>query len=43
VYDITNRSSFNHVYSWLKDCKELAPKSCHLVLVGNKLDLEDKY
>ena len=29
-------------YHWLKDCKELAPKSVLLVLIGNKTDLEDQ-
>ena len=42
VYDITKEESFEHIQSWLKDCKDLAPKTVLLVLVGNKTDLEDQ-
>ena len=42
VYDITNEESFEHIKQWIKDCKDLAPKSVQLVLIGNKTDLEDK-
>ena len=42
VYDITNEESFEHIKQWIKDCKDLAPKSVQLVLIGNKIDLEDK-
>ena len=42
VYDITNEESFEHIRQWIKDCKDLAPKSVQLVLIGNKSDLEDK-
>jgi small GTP-binding protein len=39
VYDITNRESFNHIQSWIEDCKSQSPKTVILVLVGNKSDL----
>ena len=42
VYDITKDETFEHIQSWLKDCKDLAPKTVLLVLVGNKTDLEDQ-
>ena len=42
VYDITKEETFEHIQSWLKDCKDLAPKTVLLVLVGNKTDLEDQ-
>ena len=42
VYDITKEESFQHIESWLKDCKELAPDTVILVLIGNKSDLEDQ-
>ena len=42
VYDITNEESFEHIKQWIKDCKDLAPKSVQLVLIGNKIDLENK-
>ena len=41
VYDITNEESFQHIKEWIKDCKDLAPKTVQLVLVGNKSDLEE--
>ena len=42
VYDITSRDSFNHVKSWIEDCKNTCPKTVFMVLVGNKIDLVDK-
>ena len=42
VYDITKEESFEHIQSWIKDCKELAPRTVLLVLIGNKTDLEDQ-
>ena len=41
VYDITSEESFHHIQEWIKDCKDLAPKTVQLVLVGNKSDLEE--
>ena len=42
VYDITKEDSFLHIQNWLHDCKELAPRTVILVLIGNKTDLEDQ-
>ena len=42
VYDISNRSTFDNIKSWVEDCKRLSPKTVLLILVGNKIDLEDK-
>ena len=42
VYDITNKNSFQNVKSWIEDCKKQSPKSVFLVLIGNKVDLEDR-
>ena len=42
VYDITKEESFEHIQTWLKDCKDLAPKTVLLVLIGNKTDLEEQ-
>ena len=42
VYDITNRNSFQNVKSWIEDCKKQSPKTVFLVLIGNKVDLEDR-
>ena len=41
VYDITNRESFANVSTWIKDVQNNAPKTITLVLVGNKVDLND--
>ena len=42
VYDITNRSTFDNIKLWVEDCKKLSPKTVLMVLVGNKIDLENK-
>ncbi len=39
VYDITKRSSFENISSWLNDLKQLADKECVIALIGNKLDI----
>ena len=40
VYDITNEESFKSVKQWINDCQSLASTNIHLVLVGNKIDLQ---
>lgn len=42
VYDVTDRNSFNHVPMWLKEVEENAEKDCLIMLVGNKMDLNDQ-
>ena len=42
VYDITNEESFQHIQAWIKDCRDLAPRTVQLILIGNKTDLEDQ-
>lgn len=39
VYDITNRSSFEHVTGWLAQVHEHSHENLVLILVGNKCDL----
>ena len=41
VYDVTCRSSFHSVKDWIKD-SELHDSGFEKILVGNKIDLEDK-
>ena len=41
VYDITNRETFDEVSKWLTDIKESNPYNTNIILIGNKLDLED--
>lgn len=38
VYDITRRSTFDHLDRWLSSIRELASPHAVIVLVGNKLD-----
>ena len=42
VYDITNRNSFLNIQSWLDDIQKQCPKTVLLILVGNKIDLNDE-
>lgn len=39
VYDITRRSSFNHLASWLTDARTLTSPNTVIMMVGNKADL----
>ena len=41
-YDITKKESFDNVTSWIEDCKTQCYKSVHMVLVGNKTDLNER-
>ncbi|KAI8989307.1 small GTPase rab11-3 [Pilobolus umbonatus] len=41
VYDITRRSSFEHVTQWLNELREHTDDYIPLVLIGNKVDLGD--
>jgi small GTP-binding protein len=40
VYDITNMSSFDQLAEWLNDLQTLSAPNAHILLVGNKADLE---
>jgi len=42
VYDITVKESFTHTDQWFKETEDLRRKDAILVLVGNKIDLEEK-
>ena len=42
VYDITNKQSFEDVQIWIKDCKKNTTNNILFVLIGNKIDLDDK-
>jgi hypothetical protein len=41
VYDTTRRGTFNHLTSWLTDCRMFANPNTVIMLIGNKIDLED--
>jgi len=40
VYDITRRSTYNHLNSWLTDAKNLTNPNTVIFLIGNKSDME---
>ena len=42
VYDITRRTTYDHVYQWLCDLKENADKGVISTLIGNKKDLLER-
>ena len=42
VYDVSNLESFNNLSVWLKEIKNNSNKDPEIVLVGNKIDLEDR-
>jgi small GTP-binding protein len=43
VYDVTNRESFQNVHKWLDECREHGNPLMTIILIGNKVDLEDRY
>jgi len=42
VYDVTDRTSFQHVRGWMQEIEKYAGDSCNRLLVGNKCDLHSK-
>uniref|UniRef100_A0A915LXU2 Ras-related protein Rab-14 n=1 Tax=Meloidogyne javanica TaxID=6303 RepID=A0A915LXU2_MELJA len=40
VYDVTRRSTYNHLSSWLSDAKTLTNPNTIIFLIGNKSDME---
>eukprot|EP00056_Hartaetosiga_gracilis_P019607 m.15105 g.15105 ORF g.15105 m.15105 type:complete len:213 (-) comp7806_c0_seq2:152-790(-) len=42
VYDISRRSTYNRLQTWLNDCRALTNPNTVIILIGNKSDLEDK-
>merc|ERR1711990_1204661 len=42
VYDITRRSTFNHLTSWLTDARNLTNPNTVIMLIGNKCDLAEQ-
>ena len=41
VYEIDNKKSFENIPKWIEECKNNAPKTALMILIGNKRDLED--
>ena len=42
VYDITRKESFDNVTKWAEQLKSAADKNLTIIIVGNKVDLEDQ-
>ena len=42
VFDVTNRASYNHILSWLREIRERGSKNVKIMLIGNKCDLESR-
>jgi Ras-related protein Rab-2A len=42
VYDVTRRETFEHLQTWLDDCKENSNMNMSILLIGNKCDLADR-
>lgn len=42
TFDITNKSSFLSLPTWLSDIKDKIPENAFIIVAGNKLDQESK-
>ena len=42
VYDITSRKSFDNVDKWIEEIKEKIPNYIKLLVIGNKIDLNEQ-
>ena len=42
MYDITSESSFKNVSKWIRNIKENAVETVKVLLIGNKVDLENE-
>ena len=42
VYDVTRRATYNHLTSWLTDARNLTNPNTVIVLIGNKVDMEEQ-
>eukprot|EP01105_Mastigella_eilhardi_P016451 TRINITY_DN3761_c0_g1_i2.p1 TRINITY_DN3761_c0_g1~~TRINITY_DN3761_c0_g1_i2.p1 ORF type:complete len:206 (-),score=48.71 TRINITY_DN3761_c0_g1_i2:90-707(-) len=40
VYDITRKDTFEHLATWLDDCRRYSSQNITIMLIGNKCDLE---
>jgi len=41
VYDISRRETFEHVPSWLEDCRKYSSANIVVMLIGNKCDIAE--
>lgn len=41
IYDITDTRSYERIKNWIRELQEVLKGSASLIIVGNKVDLED--
>jgi GTPase SAR1 family protein len=41
VFDVTDPNSFKNVDAWLEDVRQYARKGVNIMIVGNKIDLQE--
>jgi len=42
VFDLTRRETFEHLASWLEDCRKYSSSDITIILIGNKCDLDQR-
>jgi small GTP-binding protein len=42
IFDVTNRESFENIHLWMEQIRSISNKSVYLMLVGNKIDLNNR-
>ena len=43
MFDVTNKESFEHISNWCKEIKEKSKSDIEILIVGNKIDLPNRY
>ena len=43
MFDVTNKESFEHISNWCKEIKEKSKNDIEILIVGNKIDLPNRY
>jgi small GTP-binding protein len=41
AFDVTSEDSFDAIHVWIKQIREAAPENVKIILIGNKIDMED--
>ena len=42
MFDVTDKSSFEHISNWCKEIKEKSKSDIQILIVGNKIDLPNR-
>ena len=42
VFDVSHEASFDHVNNWIEELKDYVSDSPHQILVGNKIDRQER-